>query len=195
MNTKEQIINKLIEENGYTRYLEIGYQYGHCYNQIECEYKAAVDPAITEQRDDLFSMGSNQFFTCLFDGDIQTKEFDIVFIDGLHHADQVRKDIINASKCLSVNGAIVLHDLIPPTKEAQIVPRETKQWTGDVWRAMVGFRKKYPEVVAYTHNCDYGVGVIFPAGKVFTRRFVDKTTTYEDFVKNQEILLGIVRNK
>src|SRR5690606_3611886 len=187
MNTKEQIINKLIEENGYTRYLEIGYQYGDCYNKISCEHKKACDPEV--EADGVHKMTSDQFFK-------QNEAiFDIVFIDGLHHADQVRKDIINASKWLSTNGAIVLHDLIPPTKEAQIVPRQTKHWTGDVWRAMVGFRKKYPEVVAYTHNFDYGVGVIFPAGKVFTRRFVDETTTYEDFVKNQEILLGIVRNK
>lgn len=186
MATKEEVINDLIEKNGYTRYLEIGYQYGHCYKQIKCEYKTAVDPCIeAPHAPNLYAMTSDAFFKQ------NDRVFDIVLIDGLHHADQVRRDIINASKCLSTNGAIVLHDLIPPTKEAQIVPRQTKHWTGDVWRAMVGFRKKYPEVVSYTHNFDYGVGVIFPAGKVFTRRFVDNTTTYEDFVKNQEILLGI----
>lgn len=41
----------------------------------------------------------------------------IVFIDGDHVYEQVRKDFINALKVLAPNGYIFLHDTAPPNKE------------------------------------------------------------------------------
>ena len=42
--------------------------------------------------------------------------FDVIFIDGLHLADQVEKDIDNALKFIKEDGFIILHDVNPPTE-------------------------------------------------------------------------------
>lgn len=184
---KEEIINDLIRENGYTKYLEIGYGDGYCFNRIECENKLAVDPSPTvPEHEGCIITTSDKFFRS------NTDTFDLVFIDGLHHADQVRKDINNASKCLNERGMIVIHDLCPTSKEMQEVPRNVKEWTGDCWRAMVGFRRKYPDVLSWVHDHDYGVGVIVPNGKKFAGRYEDMDTSYEAFIADRVTLLGIV---
>lgn len=188
--TKADIINGLIRRIGLKRYLEIGYDQGHNFRQIVCGEKVTVDPDPKSECPELIRMTSDEYFSLLSKREL----FDMVFIDGLHHADQVRRDIIHASEHLTEHGVIVLHDMCPPSKEAQLVPRQTKVWTGDCWRAMVGFRKKYPEVLSWVHNHDYGVGVIVPNGKKFSGKFEDKTTTYEEFNANRITLLGIVQD-
>ena len=85
--------------------------------------------------------------------------FDIVFIDGLHIYDQVRRDIINSLLCLEDNGIILLHDCLPLTHSAHTPHRETRVWNGDVWRAIVQARTS--EIID-TAVCliDHGVGII-----------------------------------
>ena len=173
--TKEQFINDLIQENGYRSYLEIGYGSGDCFGQIQCEHKTAVDPDAEGCNENLYKCRSDEFFASLTD-----QEFDVIFIDGLHHADQVRKDINNASKCLSPGGVILLHDINPETEEMQIVPRQQKEWTGDVWRAWDGFKKKYPDVETKEIPVRYGLGLIFPNGKKFRAHFEDMDTTWQE---------------
>ena len=184
--TKEEIINQLIEDNGYTAYLEIGYGDGYCFNQIECESKVAVDPNINGTPG-VMCLSSDE----LFAGEMWP--VDIVFIDGLHHAEQVRKDINNACKHLSETGAIILHDTYPHSEEMQEVPRKVKNWTGDCWRAAVGFIAKYPNVVVRTHKCDYGLTIIFPAG-MKPRAKYESDMSYQEFDKKRDILLNVVRD-
>ncbi|NGM63496.1 class I SAM-dependent methyltransferase [Sphingobacterium sp. SGG-5] len=173
--TKEQFINDLIQEKGYRSYLEIGYGSGDCFGQIQCEYKHAVDPDIQDGHEYLHKCNSDEFFASAKD-----QEFDVIFIDGLHHADQVRKDINNASKHLSADGVILLHDIHPETEEMQIVPRQQKEWTGDVWRAWDGFKKKYPDAQTQEVPVRYGLGLIFPNGKKFKAHFEDMETTWQE---------------
>jgi predicted O-methyltransferase YrrM len=44
--------------------------------------------------------------------------FDIVFIDGFHHSDQVAKE--NSLRVLNPGGIIVMHDCNPTTKISQL---------------------------------------------------------------------------
>lgn len=49
---------------------------------------------------------------------MQTKQkFDLVFIDGLHHSDQVLKDINNSLSFLEPNGVIMCHDILPSSEQ------------------------------------------------------------------------------
>ena len=41
------------------------------------------------------------------------QKFDIIFIDGLHEYDQVKKDIVNSLKFIDEKGFILIHDLLP----------------------------------------------------------------------------------
>jgi len=145
-----QIINTLINIYGYETYLEVGVDHPmQCFDKIKIENKIGVDPngkaMITATSDDFFK--SNR------------KKFDIIFIDGLHHKDQVIRDIDNALKVLNHNGAIVVHDCNPTSDIMQRVPRETGEWTGDVWKAWLHFRAN-PDLSMHVLETDYGVGII-----------------------------------
>lgn len=180
---KNDVINQLIEENGYERYLEIGYGNGEGFKSINCKEKLSVDP--NGKAD--FTGTSDDYFSQL----PKDVKFDVILIDGLHHAEQVRKDINNASKHLNKDGVIVLHDVNPNSKETQEVPCKTPIWEGDCWRAFIGFRKAYPDVETKCYLDDHGIAVIFPKEKRFAKKFEDTEMAYEDFEANKLELLGI----
>lgn len=146
-----EVINHLIQKNGYTRYLEIGVQARQCFNQIRIPFKFGVDPKPMAPVD--FLGTSDVFFT-------QNQEtFDIIFIDGDHTAEQAYKDIINSQKCLKENGTIVLHDCNPTSERMQRPKRVTSQWTGDVWKAFVYYRQEI-DPHSFVIDSDWGLGII-----------------------------------
>ena len=86
-------------------------------------------------------------------------KFDIVFIDGLHEYDQVKKDIENSLQSLNNNGVIFLHDCIPQSYLHQAVPRAQGSWNGDVWKNIVESRTR-SEIDTYVILADEGIGMI-----------------------------------
>lgn len=180
MKKKEDLINNIIKEVGATSYLEIGYGNGYNFNKIVCKDKRSVD--INGKAD--FYATSDDFFN------VETRDIDCIFIDGLHHADQVRKDIINSLKCNP--KVIILHDTIPPSEEHQIVPRKQTSWTGDVWRAAIGFHTEYPEVRFETYRADYGLTCIYPEGKKVRKHFENMDLSYKEFKNNEVEFLNII---
>lgn len=146
------VINRLIKEYDCRTYLEIGVQNRVCFDLVECDFKMGVDPNLPDSPQ-IKSMTSDEFFASG-----NKNKFDLVFIDGLHEHEQVERDIVNAWN----QGAkvIVLHDCNPHAEPNQRVPRETRVWYGDVWRAFVGFTMEYPKVTQYCFDFDCGVGVI-----------------------------------
>ena len=186
--TRDVIINNEIAKNNYKTYLEIGVMSGTNLRKIRNVKKTAVDPD-PKSKGTTHVMTSDMFFEL---NDFQYKQnFDIIFIDGLHEANQVYKDIENALKCLNKGGTIVLHDMNPSTELMQRVPRETTLWTGDCWRAMVKFRCNY-EMLSYTVDTDYGVGIIKPDVKSETIGVSLDRLDYECFDKNRKEFVGLI---
>ena len=150
---RHDIINHLIHKFDYESYLEIGVDNGRNFSYIEAPIKwgVAPDPEASPRVTD--RVPSDEFF------DYNLMPFDIIFIDGLHEADQAYRDVENALKILNPHGTIVMHDCSPPSKASQTVPRIQDLWCGDVWRAWMKLRQRddlFMEVV----NTDYGVGII-----------------------------------
>src|SRR5690606_9283428 len=114
----------------YQSYLEIGLGDGQNFESILCLFKSGVDPAIpylhTLRNSSFYNMESDLFFLNIH------KQYDLIFIDGLHHAEQVEKDIVNGWCSLNVNGVLLLHDCSPFTEEMQVFPRKQLEWTGNV---------------------------------------------------------------
>jgi Methyltransferase domain len=158
---RTRIINRLITNRNYSSYLEIGYGKGRNFQAIRCDMKVSVDPNVPRAT---FPITSDEFFAAT------GAQFDLVFIDGLHHADQVMRDIENALIHLNTNGLIVAHDLNPRTEVMQTIPQTQSCWTGDCWRAWLNFRSKYA-MYAYVIDSDFGVGVINPARQAKTMTF------------------------
>jgi hypothetical protein len=88
--------------------------------------------------------------------------FDIIFIDGLHEANQVFRDVQNSLKYLNPNGTIVMHDCSPRGyKNSAIYPMLDTMipWCGDTWKAVVALRMM-KEIEIIVIDIDFGVGVI-----------------------------------
>lgn len=175
---KSTIINEIIKKNNYQSYIEIGYQLGVNFDRVECENKVSVDPfpMKDEPLNRLIHMTSDDYFRLNPDD-----KFDIILIDGSHLCEQVRRDLINSSKQLSKNGCIIMHDVLPRLEEHQTRTVTAMTWCGDVWRAYYGLIKKYPKLNIETHDTDWGVGVVYPNGKVFSGEFEDMVTTFDKF--------------
>lgn len=190
---KHEIINKVIKEVEAKSYLEIGYGNGDNYNLIDLENKYATDPNYSGYESKIVPLSSDSWYESM-DAYVEltdkSKDIDVVFIDGDHTSEQVRKDISNALKCNA--KAIIIHDVIPHSKEMQEVPRIQKEWTGDVWRAVVGFIEKHPDVKVETYRSDYGLTVIYPNGVKSRKYFENLKMTYEDFKENEIELLNII---
>ncbi len=153
-----EVLNQLAEKFGYKTYLEIGVQNPeNNFNKIICPSKTGVDPDMhtgAEYDGHFFYMPSNEFFRK------NKNSYDLIFIDGLHEWEQVFIDFINAMNVINHHGSIVLHDCLPENKAMQEVPRQTKEWTGDTWKA-VSLAIKYSFLFEkfYVIESDYGIGI------------------------------------
>ncbi len=114
------IINKLIKDNDYKSYLEIGYYKGWNFDRIECAHKTATDPnpckTLEQEEAEPGSIISDEHGTIYkktsdddFDDMPEEDKWGLIFIDGLHEADQVYRDIQNSVKHLAFGGTVVLH--------------------------------------------------------------------------------------
>lgn len=147
--TRFALINELIKMHGYKNYLEIGCSSDDCFKAITAESKIGVDPF----HGGTHRMTSDDFFAS------NDKKFDIIFIDGLHQYEQVRKDMLNSVEVLNDNGVILVHDCLPLNYKAQLPFPPGGDWNGDVWKAFVEMRT-LDNIDSAVSLIDHGVGII-----------------------------------
>lgn len=166
LRKRYHLLNYLARKNGYARYLEVGVRNPkHNFNRIRVAVKEAVDPAPLAPI--AHKMKSDEFFAKL-DATAPTARYDMVFIDGLHIADQVERDVINSLRYLNPGGVLVLHDCNPPDEEAQTEHFDgtAKVWVGTVWKAWAKLRATRPDLQMCVVDIDLGCGVIRPGKQV-----------------------------
>jgi len=166
-----ELIQYYINKTQTNNYLEIGCDNNKVFKKIRCKNKIGVDPV----RGGTHRMTSDDFFKN------NIEYFGVIFIDGLHHYDQVKKDVNNSLEFLDKDGYIVIHDMIPLGPEYAIVPRplEPKTWMGDVWRLSF-YLKEREDVRFKIVKIDCGCGVLQKTSK--------KCSTYKE-VKNDFSIL------
>jgi len=182
--TRTDLINHLITKHNLKRYLEIGLQNAdQNFNHIKAEVKTSVDPAPSANA--THCMTSDVFFQ------LKNNEYDLIFIDGLHTAEQVKKDFQNALKILSPNGFIVLHDCNPLKEHHTLVPRPTPSghWNGDVYKFAVTIGKNAKVTVDIDNGCmvvkPYSVNVLFATSPEI------KSIKWTYFDENRKELLNL----
>ena len=143
------LIQNIIDKKRYDNYLEIGCDKDQSFSKIKVKNKIGVDPVSGGN----IRSTSDQFFSS------NTSKFDIIFIDGLHHYEQVIKDVNNSLQILNDNGFILLHDCLPRSIAHQAIPRYRGSWNGDVWKALVELRTR-SDLDTYTCKIDFGVGIV-----------------------------------
>jgi hypothetical protein len=181
------VINYLVEQNNYKRYLEIGVQeyYLNC-DKIKAEYKVAVDPAPKSKCD--FIATSDEYFSSI-DKDVM---FDIVFIDGLHQSDQVLKDIHNSLNHLSEGGSIVVHDCLPEAEYQQVREDNHREWTGDVWKAVAMLKGTRNDLDIKVVDHDWGCGIIQKGSQELGKYKTVEELNWPIFESNRNTLMGVI---
>lgn len=168
--SRTKIINYLLSLNHLdTTYLEIGVRNPEDnFLLVNSNKKYSVDPGIDFEKNRVdFKMTSDEFFGKLSANEILSEniKFDVIFIDGLHLADQVDRDIENSIKYVKDDGFIVLHDCNPPTEWHA---RETYRyfngpagdiWNGTTWKAFLKWRFN-PSIQSCCIDSDWGVGIL-----------------------------------
>jgi len=172
------LIQEIIDKKKYEKYLEIGCDDDLLFSKINSNKKFGVDPKSGGN----IRKTSDEFF------DTNIEKFDLIFIDGLHEYNQVKKDIRNSLNFLNNDGLILLHDCLPTEMSHQAVPRYRHIWLGDVWKAIVFFRQD-PNLNIYTCKIETGIAVI---KKELNEDILDHTIKdckklkFKDFYNNYE---------
>jgi hypothetical protein len=181
-----QLLNSLIEKHNLKSYLEVGVNNpANNFDKIKCEYKEGVDPAVKHK--DVASITSDQYFPRSIE---LGSSFDLIFIDGLHHADQVKRDFENSLKCLNDNGFIVIHDVLPQNERGTIVPRQTREWWGDVYKFAMTMHDYGCEFK--TFNIDNGCMVVSKSPIIKPLNPSNVKYDWETFKMYKHVLLRIV---
>jgi hypothetical protein len=155
LKTRTDLLNHLIAVHGYTAYLEIGVRDALTnFDRVRAALKHSVDPSPVGTV--TFEMASDEFFARHV-----SHSYDLVFVDGLHLAEQVERDVVNALKYLSADGAVVLHDCNPLTEDAQRDTYDSASlWNGSTWKAWAKFRASRSDLEMQVVDIDHGCGVI-----------------------------------
>lgn len=189
MRNHTDLLNLIAQQIKAQSYLEIGvYNPDHNFNKVEVPLKLSVDPDPKAKAS--LPITSDLYFAA----NKGAHKFDLIFIDGLHHADQVKKDIINAWEHLNEGGVIVMHDCNPPTEITTCVPRGSqREWCGDVYK--VATAVEHP--LKFTVDFDYGCTVLRkitadPADMTDVLQWDQEPVTWQQFDAHREEYLNLV---
>ena len=174
-STRSQVINSLTKPD--KKYLEIGVEYGQTFLQthFNAENKTGVDPDpkfdITGKEFKFETCASDVFFKTFFESKVETKAYDVIFIDGMHQSEYFIRDFNNSVKSLNDDGSIFIDDIMPLTYNEQLkIPRKHyyengilkygEEWTGDIWKVVYHILKNYShnllsEETKYFYNACY----------------------------------------
>lgn len=178
------IIQSTIDRKNYKTYLEIGCDTDLVFKKISINEKVGVDPisggTIRDTSDNFFKYNKSKF--------------DIIFIDGLHEYNQVKKDIKNSLNVLNDNGVIFLHDCMPMHLIYQAHPQSHINFNGDVWKNITEIRHE-ANLDTYVIFADHGIGMILkrPNKKLLNLGIKNfKKMKFEDFFYNYKNYLNII---
>lgn len=166
-------INQLLARLGpRASYLEVGVSKGFTFQEVRAFKKVGVEPkpqfntSLLPPHTEIHIQTSDSFFASALDG-----LFDLIFLDGLHEANQTYRDLCSAIPRLKNGGYIVIDDILPkniesslPDEQASIASRiqrgmPDRAWYGDTYKVIALIYKAHPELdVQIVGNSSYDHG-------------------------------------
>lgn len=189
ITTHTQLLNALISKYDLKSYLEIGVNNPDAnFNHIRCNDKWGIDPSPHESAltmNAIHLLTSDEYFDACND------KYDLIFLDGLHHADQVKRDFENSLRCLSDNGFILIHDVLPENEAGTAVPRATKQWWGDVYKWAMNICL-YNGIGYKTFNIDNGCMLVWKDNTAIGNNKIDDLhNNYDRYLRFGRELMNV----
>jgi hypothetical protein len=147
-------------------YLEIGIRHGDSL-ALARSRAVGVDPGFTLKTElsagvTLFEETSDEFFDRPaplepLGGD----RVGLSFIDGMHLAEFVLRDFINVERHAVWSSVIVFDDILPRTVDEAARYRQTRAWTGDVYKILGTLARHRPDLIVLRVNTEpTGLGVV-----------------------------------
>ncbi|WP_330205256.1 class I SAM-dependent methyltransferase [Cyanobacterium sp. Dongsha4] len=144
-------------------YLEIGVSHGDSLRFAKNRI-IGVDPNPQIQDNGeylIYAKTSDLFFAEDANNLFQIAKIDLAFIDGMHLFEFALRDFINIEKYAHKNSYILIHDILPRCFSESSRARVTIDWTGDIWRLMIGLRKYRPDLnITVLDSYPTGLGII-----------------------------------
>ena len=149
------------------RYLEVGVAQGLTLERVSVAHRTAVDPE--PQFDskrlpsgvDFFQGTSDEFFNQLN----PNQEFDLIFLDGLHHWQQTYRDLLSTLNHAAPGALVLIDDVVPDDElsamtdyAAALKAKDAAgihdgRWHGDVFKLLQVLADHHPELkVALLRN-------------------------------------------
>jgi hypothetical protein len=192
MITRTEIINVLFNKFDFQSYLEIGVQVpANNFDKIIAIYKESVDP--TPRGDCTYIMTSDEFFK----NHVKNK-YDVIFIDGLHTAEQAYKDVYNAINYLNEDGFIIMHDCNPiteyHTRSYEEFIKTGGPWNGTVFNGFIRLKNELINWSCFVVNEDHGCGIITQKQILKNKQFDYNTYNFlwKEFDINRNELLQLI---
>lgn len=158
---RHELVNIVASLFDQPRYLEIGIEKGNTFKEIKAGWRVGVDPhprfedeSFLGEDFQIFRMSSDRYFS---DEAEIGRPFDLVFIDGLHTAEQTLRDFTNALTFTKNDAIIVLDDIRPNNwvealhvdvwrKVHTIADGHYPGWTGDVFKLLYLIETFFPSI-------------------------------------------------
>lgn len=166
-------------------YLEIGVWKGASL-ALSSSRTIGVDPEPMLEQDvagtkpwlKLYRMTSDAFFhECRRDEVLEGADLELVFIDGMHHFENVLRDVANAERWSSPHGLIAVHDVLPGAVDWALREPVNLSWTGDVWRIVPCLRRYRPDLRLTVLDAPGSglllIGNLDPASTVLRERYAE----------------------
>ena len=199
---RRTVINFILSScKGQTHYLEIGVRNPEDnFKHILADYKKSVDPGI-ESENNLadYKMTSDEFFHSMReDQKLSTLRYDVIFIDGLHLADQAYRDIENALAFIKPQGYVLVHDCNPPSAwharenyYDRLSPARGL-WNGTTWKAFVKWRCS-KEHYSCCIDTDFGIGILSKNRLIGESRKISNVFyEYQVLDQHRKEMLGLI---
>ncbi|WAP67418.1 class I SAM-dependent methyltransferase [Jiella pelagia] len=131
-------------------YVEIGCREGNSLGLANCP-SVAIDPEFeirTELRAPtrIFRQTSDDFFATQDLEHLLGGKVELAFVDGMHNSEYVLRDILNLEKHARHDSVVVIDDVLPQDIAWTSRERQTRAWTGDVYKVIPFLRKHRPDL-------------------------------------------------
>lgn len=206
---RHAVLRRLTKLYPGARYLEVGVNRGVTFDRVPAASKVAVDPVFhfdvpTKQAEaphaEYHEVTSDVYFGTIVEPD---RQFDVIYLDGLHVLEQTLRDLMNALHHLAPDGVIVIDDTHPPSYLASLADRENyfvvrnwlgeekKAWMGDVYRLVYFIETFCPHLSYRTISDNHGQTVVWRTRRASVperglREVAE--TTFEQMVVTEESL-------
>jgi len=152
-----ELLGRIHEHLKPETYIEVGVAWGDSLQLVRPETRAlAIDPepllkitpapahtVFRERSDDFFARHD-------VSAALGGRPLRMAFIDGMHQFEFALRDFINLERLSEPNSLIFVHDVFPLDARTAARERETRFWSGDIWRLIVLLKKHRPDLAVYT---------------------------------------------